>query len=131
MVVTVPAIVEGLRYPDAQELAITAVRWEDLAPPDMAVEPEIYLPYRASLTEDLKQKVIDYFENTLFEENWEQTGRYPSVSESWTMRHYVKGDEILAIGHARKSFLNGNKSIAEHWPGAGSDADHHGYGQPL
>lgn len=98
--------VDEWRYPEARELDITAVSWTNLAPFELAEEPESLLLHRAWMTEDLAQKVGDYYQSTLFNANWEATRRYSSSSGPWQLEHYQKGDDVLAVA------IHGNLSSA-------------------
>ncbi|MBK8904563.1 MAG: zinc ribbon domain-containing protein [Anaerolineaceae bacterium] len=98
--------VDEWRYPEARVLDITAVPWTNLAPFELAEEPESLLLHRAWMTEDLAQKVGDYYQATLFNANWEATRRYSSSSGPWQLEHYQKGDDVLAVA------IHGNLSSA-------------------
>lgn len=84
-------------YPGAQKLDISAVNWGELAPSCLNFSTEAVLDHQAWRSEDLPPKIFDYYNEYLYNENWERTTKYLNCPGPWSYASYKKGDDFLGL----------------------------------
>jgi len=94
-----PSPEDPLVYPGAQVLDISSVEWDELAPPiGIMGEPEALLQHRASRTQDLARKIVDYYDQAMFDANWQSMQAGWESDGGWTYNRFRKGDDELSVG---------------------------------
>jgi hypothetical protein len=87
-----------LTYPGSQALTVPDFGTLNPMPVPFLNEPENSLPRRAWRTSDSVQKVTEYFDKTLYAQNWVLDNPYRTYDGPWKAARYKKGDDLLALG---------------------------------